>query len=274
MRVEAVLRRTCRATPGPGSGCASNSARRPGRSAAGRSHLRDQEAAPSSGRKSSVMLDCGALASRTGTSDGAAFETSKKKMPFWPLQQAQQPAAGQDVLVGREVAVVRLVADVARRRNGNGPDDLAVVVGVLVEVDDGEEVRGDAGLIARPDVEGLRPFFVMTGSPASRLASPVPPRAHATRISMPTRGTHDSFSADFIRPPSACSGLELLEDMSVEQRRSDQFPGCSPRCEIRLPDWVIHFPSSRLAGEMMDRPRQTVPSTALGLSPSTLGPAN
>src|SRR5258708_30492958 len=53
------------------------------------------------------------------------------------------------------MAVVRFMPYIARRRNGNGPDDLSVVVGLFVEADDGKEVRSHAGLVARPDIESL-----------------------------------------------------------------------------------------------------------------------
>src|SRR5215813_8246322 len=51
---------------------------------------------------------------------------------------------------------MRLVADVAGRGDGNGPDDFPVFVRLFVEVDDCEEVRSFACLIPGPDVEGLR----------------------------------------------------------------------------------------------------------------------
>ena len=41
-----------------------------------------------------------------------ASDTSKKKMPFCP-EQAEQAITGEDVLVGGEMAVVRLAAYIA-----------------------------------------------------------------------------------------------------------------------------------------------------------------
>ena len=71
-------------------------------------------------------------------------------------QQAQQSAAREDVLVVREVTMMRLVADVAGRRNGYCLEDLPVRLRMLVEIDNGEKVRRDACLIAGPDVERPR----------------------------------------------------------------------------------------------------------------------
>src|SRR5215831_10027056 len=51
---------------------------------------------------------------------------------------------------------MRLVADVAGRRNRNGAKHLAVRPRLPVEVDDREKVRRDARLVARPDVERRR----------------------------------------------------------------------------------------------------------------------
>jgi hypothetical protein len=51
------------------------------------------------------------------------------------------------------VAVVRLVAGVAGRREGYGVDHFSIFGRVLVEIDDGEKVWSDLGLVLRPDVE-------------------------------------------------------------------------------------------------------------------------
>ncbi len=59
-------------------------------------------------------------------------------------------------MVGGEMAVVRLIAHVARRRNGNRSDYFSVVGGVFVKVDHRKKVRSHAGLVAGPDVESLR----------------------------------------------------------------------------------------------------------------------
>ena len=64
----------------------------------------------------------------------------KEKDAVLPAQQAKQAAAGQNVVVGRKMAVVRLIAYVARRRNGNGSDYLSIVVGIFVKVNDGKKV--------------------------------------------------------------------------------------------------------------------------------------
>ena len=51
---------------------------------------------------------------------------------------------------------MRLVADVARRRQRHRPQHLAVVGRLAIEVDDGEEVGRDVRLVARPHVERRR----------------------------------------------------------------------------------------------------------------------
>src|SRR5262245_33065190 len=56
------------------------------------------------------------------------------------------------------MAVVRLVAHVPRRRNGNGSNNFSVVVGIFVKVDDCKKIRGHAGLVARPDIESFGHF--------------------------------------------------------------------------------------------------------------------
>jgi len=53
------------------------------------------------------------------------------------------------------MTVMRFVADVAGRRNRHGPDNLAVLRGFLVEVDDGKEIRGYVSLVLRPDIKNL-----------------------------------------------------------------------------------------------------------------------
>src|SRR5262249_2882523 len=52
-----------------------------------------------------------------------------------------------------EADVMGLVAALPRRREREGRDHLAVARRALVEVDDGEEVRRLAGLVAGPDEE-------------------------------------------------------------------------------------------------------------------------
>jgi hypothetical protein len=92
----------------------------PGRSAARRSHLRYEETPAFEGQE--IVSDAGL---------GRAGGEEKSRMPsvghikeedaVLPAQQTEQAAAGKDVVVSREMAVVRLIADVARRRNGTVP---------------------------------------------------------------------------------------------------------------------------------------------------------
>src|SRR5262245_32246330 len=53
--------------------------------------------------------------------------------------------------------MVRLIPGAARSGNGHCADDLAIARRVLVEVDDGKEIRGDACLVTRPYIES--PWF-------------------------------------------------------------------------------------------------------------------
>src|SRR5260370_19704581 len=78
-----------------------------------------------------------------------------------PAQQAEQTATGEDVLVVREMAVVRLIADVARRRNWNGSEYLSITIRVLVKVDDRKKVSGHAGLVTCPNIESLVPVVAV-----------------------------------------------------------------------------------------------------------------
>ena len=58
------------------------------------------------------------------------------------------------------MAVMRFIAGIPGGRHWYDIDDFAVFGRLLVEVNDGEEIRGDLRLVLRPDVED---FF---GSPA------------------------------------------------------------------------------------------------------------
>jgi hypothetical protein len=79
----------------------------------------------------------------------------KKENAILPSEQAEQTATGKDVLVGGQMAMVRLVAHIAGSWNGSRLDDFAVIIGIFVKVDDGKEVWREAGLVPRPDVERL-----------------------------------------------------------------------------------------------------------------------
>ncbi len=59
------------------------------------------------------------------------------------------------------MAVVRLIAHIARRRNGDGLDYFSVIIGVFVKINDGQEVGGHASLVARPDIESLGRLVVV-----------------------------------------------------------------------------------------------------------------
>ena len=149
---------------------ASNSATRPGVPAGVGAHLRDQESAVL--QRQEVVRDVGkGAAGREHEFRLARLRYIKEEDAVLPPQQSQQPATGQDVLVGGQMAMVRLISGAAGSWNGNRPDDPPIAGRVFVEVDDGQEVGGDSGLVACPDVEG--PFFsvvvvVLSGRTAIR----------------------------------------------------------------------------------------------------------
>src|SRR5262249_7912478 len=80
----------------------------------------------------------------------------KEKDSILPAQEAKQPSAGERVLVRREMAVVRFVADIARRRNWNRLDDATVVRRVFIKINNGKKIRGQTRLIAGPDIQRFR----------------------------------------------------------------------------------------------------------------------
>src|SRR5438874_2352607 len=51
--------------------------------------------------------------------------------------------------------MVGLIAHGIGTRQRDGPQDFAIVWRVAVEVDDGDEVRGDMGLVSRPDEQSI-----------------------------------------------------------------------------------------------------------------------
>ena len=77
----------------------------------------------------------------------------KKEDAILALEHAQQSAATQDLFVRGKMAMVRLISDISRRREGYGRDYSSVSPGILVKVDDGQKVGRDVSLIARPDIE-------------------------------------------------------------------------------------------------------------------------
>src|SRR5215471_14131005 len=76
---------------------------------------------------------------------------------FLPLEDAEQPAAGDHLPVGREPDVVKLVPGRPGFRKGRPGEDLAVARRAWVEVHHREEVRRGPRLIAGTDVEVARP---------------------------------------------------------------------------------------------------------------------
>jgi hypothetical protein len=98
-------------------------------------------------------------------SAGGILKSESPKVDLWLCGLGMAACAGPSGLsepAGIEAAdggarfdrmtMVRFVADLAWRRNRHSPDHLAVLRRLLVEFDDGEEIRGYVGLVLRPDV--------------------------------------------------------------------------------------------------------------------------
>jgi hypothetical protein len=91
-----------------------------GRTAAGRSHLRYQEAAAFK-RQESVGDTGLRRAGREQKFRMARLRDVKEEDAVLSAQQAQEPAAGQDVVVGGEVAVMRLMPTLPGGGTGTVP---------------------------------------------------------------------------------------------------------------------------------------------------------
>src|SRR5262245_28699145 len=131
-----------------------------GRSALVRSHLRNEESA--SVQRQEVVGDVGERAARREQeSRTTSVRHIEEEDAVLTAEQRQQAATGQDVLVGGEMTMVRLVSGAAGTWQRDRRDDLAVAGRIFVEIDDRQEVRGDPGLVARPDVEGSRRIVVI-----------------------------------------------------------------------------------------------------------------
>ena len=136
-----------------------------GRPAGVGTHLRDQESAFL--QRQEVVGDVGERAGgREQESRLARLRHIEEENAVLTPQQGQQAPTRQNVLVGGEMAVVRLITGAARRRHWHRPDDSSVARRVFVEVDDGKKVRRRTGLIARPDVERLRRSLVVVILPS------------------------------------------------------------------------------------------------------------
>src|SRR4029078_13073893 len=89
------------------------------------SHLRDEEAA--FGQRQKIVGDVGERATRREQeSRTTGIRHIEEEEAVVAPKQSQQAAAREDVFVGGEVTVVRLVLGSARAWNRNRPDDLAV----------------------------------------------------------------------------------------------------------------------------------------------------
>ena len=171
---------------------ASNSASRPGAPPVAEPICVTRKPPPSSGRKSSVMLDCGRARGEQELRSARAGDVEEEDAVL-SAQHAEQAAAGKNVLVGRQMTVVGLVANAPRKRNRNGPDDLAIVVRVIVEVDDRQEVRGHTGLIAGPDIESFRRFCRRRCSPVIAVGAGAAGQPMTAKSTTHTTGAADSL---------------------------------------------------------------------------------
>jgi hypothetical protein len=79
----------------------------------------------------------------------------EEKNSVLPFQQAEQAPASQDGLIGIEMAMVRLIAGIARRWERYDIDYLSVSGRLFVKIDHCKEIRSNASLVLGPDIEHL-----------------------------------------------------------------------------------------------------------------------
>jgi len=114
--------------------------------------LRDQKAALR--QREEIVRDAGLDGSGRKQKPRLSFVGDiEEEDPVLAFEEAQQSATTQDLLIDGKVAVMRLVTYIARRRHRDSSDDLAVIGGVFVEIDDCEEIRCFPSLIARPYIK-------------------------------------------------------------------------------------------------------------------------
>jgi hypothetical protein len=178
-----------------------------GRTPRGRSHLRDEEA---SGSQRQELIGDARLRRTGGKQElGRARPGDvEEENAGLPTQEAQEAAASEDILVSREVAVVRLVADIPGRRERDRINDLTVVVRVLVEVNHREEIGMHARLIARPDVERLLRLGAAASIAELLIIAGIIAGIRSTRVEQQQRG--EQQSSDTNKPPTSHILLPLF----------------------------------------------------------------
>ena len=134
----------------------SNSATRPGEPPVAEPIMVTRKPPFGSGTKASVMLECNVPAENRNRG-AVRVRDIEEEYAVLVAEHAEQAAAGEDVLVGGEPTVVRLIVDAARPRYLGRPDDVAIARRVRVVVNDHEPVRRLALRITGPDVKVLAP---------------------------------------------------------------------------------------------------------------------
>src|SRR5262249_31396857 len=116
------------------------------------SHLRDQK--PTLRQWKEIIGDSGFHSLRRQQELGMLRAGNiEKEDGILAAEQTQQSPTAEHLFVGRKMAVMRLVADISRRRNLNGIDHFSISSRVWIEVHNGEEVWRDVRLVARPHVK-------------------------------------------------------------------------------------------------------------------------
>src|SRR4051812_36520287 len=113
------------------------------------------------GKKSSVMLDSTALVENMNRGF-LALVTSKKKIPFCPFNRLSSPPQPRTVLVELRWQWCGSLPIFPGRWKRHSCDDMSVIPGILVKVNDGQKVRRLVRLIGGPDVEHLFLFISLS----------------------------------------------------------------------------------------------------------------
>src|SRR5215471_7746177 len=74
-------------------------------------------------------------------------------------QYAEQAAASEGVLIRRQMGVMRLIAGVTGRRNGDRSNYFSILRGIFIKVDYSKEIGSQARLVTRPDIQGFLTVF-------------------------------------------------------------------------------------------------------------------
>src|SRR5262249_19224586 len=174
--------------------------------------------------------------------------------PVLPTQQTEQAAAGQDIVVGRKMAVVCFISHIAGRRNGNSLDYLSVIIGILVEINDCNKVRSHASLVASPDIESLGwlvpgPVSIAVPEVLERIAKRVIFCFHYRQGSTQLQGIADQVLEQLAYLCCIRLDCRQMPRPGKNQRQQDQCAGYGPGIQLAARSHVPSFRLSRWVGE-------------------------